>query len=53
MAVYVWLACIQKMQIFESMQEYHESHAYDAIVHGNMGYHYLMVDRNTPLWKGF
>ena len=53
MAVYVWLKCIKKMVVFNSMQEYHESESYETDMRNeyNTQLHDVMVERNTKLWK--
>jgi len=51
MVVYVWLNSIKRMIQFESMQEYHESRAYEVAITKDSESQIVMVDRNTKLWK--
>ena len=53
MVVYVWLKCIKRMTKFDSMQEYHESEAYETDMRNeyNAQLHIVMVETNTKLWK--
>jgi hypothetical protein len=51
MVVYVWLSGIKKMIKYESMQEYHESLAYEVDVTKDSEYQITMVERNTKLWR--
>lgn len=51
MVVYVWLNSIKRMIQFESMQEYHESTAYEIDTRNGIDNQRTMVERTTKLWK--
>lgn len=49
--IYVWLANIRRMNLYNSHQSYWESIDYKYILEGKLPSSIMMVEEETPLWK--